>query len=172
MIGGFKELGLYVIKHTDGNLWPIIDEIVDSGIDCLDPIDPQAGMDLGEVKAKYGHRVALKGNVDCAQTMTFGTPEDVSPRPKLRCARARRAGATSYRPATASIPPSSRKTIWPCWTRCNEYGAYPFACLRTLADPTHGTEGPACKSCRPDIWPTSGGARWTTLWASIWVPRR
>jgi uroporphyrinogen decarboxylase len=74
---GYKELGLYVIKHTDGNLWPIIDMIIDSGIDCLDPIDPQAGMDLGQVKAKYGQRVALKGNVDCAQLMTFGTPDEV-----------------------------------------------------------------------------------------------
>jgi uroporphyrinogen decarboxylase len=77
VMGGYKELGLYVIKHTDGNLWRIIDMIIDSGIDCLDPIDPQAGMDLGEVKAKYGARVALKGNVDCAQLMTFGTPEEV-----------------------------------------------------------------------------------------------
>jgi uroporphyrinogen decarboxylase len=77
VISGFKELGLYVIKHTDGNLWSILDMIIDSGIDCLDPIDPQAGMDLGEVKAKYGDRVALKGNVDCAQLMTFGTPEEV-----------------------------------------------------------------------------------------------
>jgi uroporphyrinogen decarboxylase len=74
---GYKELGLYVIKHTDGNLWKILDMIIDSGIDCLDPIDPQAGMDLGEVKAKYGQRVALKGNVDCAQLMTFGTPQEV-----------------------------------------------------------------------------------------------
>ena len=54
VMGGYKELGLYVIKHTDGNLWRIIDMIVDSGIDCLDPIDPQAGMNLAEVKAKYG----------------------------------------------------------------------------------------------------------------------
>jgi len=77
VMGGYKELGLYVIKHTDGNLWPILDMIIDSGIDCLDPIDPQAGMDLGEVKAKYGNRVALKGNVDCAQLMTFGTPAEV-----------------------------------------------------------------------------------------------
>jgi uroporphyrinogen decarboxylase len=77
VMGGYKELGLYVIKHTDGNLWPIIDMIIDSGIDCLDPIDPQAGMDLGEVKAKFGNRVALKGNVDCAQLMTFGTPDEV-----------------------------------------------------------------------------------------------
>lgn len=77
VMGGYKELGLYVIKHTDGNLWKILDMIIDSGIDCLDPIDPQAGMDLGEVKAKYGQHVALKGNVDCAQLMTFGTPEEV-----------------------------------------------------------------------------------------------
>ena len=76
VMSGFKELGLYVIKHTDGNLWSIMDLLVDSGFDCLDPIDPQAGMDLGEVKAKYGDRVALKGNVDCADLMTFGTVEE------------------------------------------------------------------------------------------------
>lgn len=74
---GYKELGLSIIKHTDGNLWLIIDMIVDTGIDCLDPIDPLAGMDLAEVKAKYGDRIAVKGNVDCADLMTFGTPEDV-----------------------------------------------------------------------------------------------
>ncbi|HOR00815.1 MAG TPA: uroporphyrinogen decarboxylase family protein [Anaerolineae bacterium] len=78
VIGGYKELGLYVIKHSDGNLWPISDMIVDSGIDCLDPIDPLAGMDLGEVKARYGRRIALKGNVDCAGLMTFGTPDETA----------------------------------------------------------------------------------------------
>jgi len=77
IMGGFKDLGLYVIKHTDGNIWPIADMIVDSGIDCLDPIDPSAGMDLAEVKAKYGDRIALKGNIDCAQTLTFGSVRDV-----------------------------------------------------------------------------------------------
>lgn len=76
-IQGFKDLGLYVIKHTDGNIWPIIDMIIDSGIDCLDPIDPQGGMHLGEVKARYGDRIALKGNIDCAHLLTFGTQAEV-----------------------------------------------------------------------------------------------
>jgi len=76
-VQGFKDLGLYVIKHTDGNIWPIIDMIIDAGIDCLDPIDPQGGMDLGEVKARYGDRVALKGNVDCAHLLTFGSEKEV-----------------------------------------------------------------------------------------------
>ena len=55
---------------------PLIDMIVDSGVDCLDPIDPTAGMDLAEIKSKYGERIALKGNVDCAQTLTFGSVEE------------------------------------------------------------------------------------------------
>jgi uroporphyrinogen decarboxylase len=75
---GYRDLGLRVIKHTDGMIWPLIDMIVDSGIDCLDPIDPIAGMDLGEVKAKFGKRIALKGNVDCSHLMTLGTPEQVA----------------------------------------------------------------------------------------------
>jgi len=83
VVQGFKELGLYVIKHTDGNIWTIIDMIVDAGIDCLDPIDPQGGMDLAEVKAKYGDRVALKGNVDCAHLLSFGTEEEVQKATKL-----------------------------------------------------------------------------------------
>ena len=78
VIGGFKELGLLVIKHTDGNIRPIVDMIVDSGIDCLDPIDPIAGMDLGEMKKRFGSRIALKGNVDCSHLMTLGSPEEVA----------------------------------------------------------------------------------------------
>ncbi|HVO39393.1 MAG TPA: uroporphyrinogen decarboxylase family protein [Spirochaetia bacterium] len=77
VVQGYKALGLKVIKHTDGMIWPLIDMIVDSGIDCLDPIDPMAGMDLAEVKRKYGTRVALKGNVDCAHLMTLGSPAKV-----------------------------------------------------------------------------------------------
>ncbi len=83
---GYKELGLLVIKHTDGNLGPILDMIVDSGIDCLDPIDPQAGMDLAEVRLKYPG-LALKGNVDCAQLMTFGTPEETAAATRIALAK-------------------------------------------------------------------------------------
>jgi uroporphyrinogen decarboxylase len=77
VIRGFKDLGLYVMKHTDGDIMSIIDMIVDSGIDCLDPLDPIAGMKLQEIKHKYGEQIALKGNVDCAQTLSFGTTEEV-----------------------------------------------------------------------------------------------
>ncbi len=76
-VRGCKELGLWVIKHTDGNVCSILDLLVESGIDALDPIDPQAGMNLGVVKQQYGKRLALKGNVDCAWTLGEGTREQV-----------------------------------------------------------------------------------------------
>ncbi len=73
---GYKDLGLLILKHTDGNIMPLIEMIINSGIDCLDPIDPIAGMDLRHIKEKYGSRIAIKGNVDCAKTLTFGSVED------------------------------------------------------------------------------------------------
>ncbi|MEM2687381.1 MAG: uroporphyrinogen decarboxylase family protein, partial [Thermoproteota archaeon] len=72
-----RRLGAPFIKHTDGNLWPIIDMIVDSGIDALDPIEPIAGMDIGEVKRKYGGRIAVVGNVDCSYVLPLGNEKEV-----------------------------------------------------------------------------------------------
>lgn len=71
VVTGYKELGLLVLKHTDGNIMSLIEMIIDSGFDCLDPIDPLAGMDLARIKSEYGHRISLKGNVDCAGTLAY-----------------------------------------------------------------------------------------------------
>ncbi len=69
VVSNFKSEGLYTIKHTDGNIMPIVDMIVDAGFDCIDPLEPVAGMSLEYMKKTYGDRVALKGNVDCAHTL-------------------------------------------------------------------------------------------------------
>ena len=70
-------MGVPVLKHTDGNIMGIFDLILDTGIDGIHPIDPMAGMDLGEVKKLYGDKVCLLGNVSCAYTLCEGTFEEV-----------------------------------------------------------------------------------------------
>ncbi len=70
-------LGVPVFKHTDGNLWKIIDLLVDTGIDGLHPIDPMGGMDLAEVKKKYGSRLCLMGNINCGPTLSWKSEEEV-----------------------------------------------------------------------------------------------
>ncbi len=69
--------GVPCLKHTDGNIWSIFDLIVETGVDGVHPIDPLAGMDLGEAKARYGHKVCLMGNVDCGNLLSWGTKEEV-----------------------------------------------------------------------------------------------
>ncbi len=77
VVKGFHDHGLPVIKHTDGNIMPLIDMIMDAEVDCLDPIDPLGGMDLASMKKTYGRQVALKGNVNCATTLVTGTVAEV-----------------------------------------------------------------------------------------------
>ena len=60
-----KEMGLYAILHSDGDLTPCLDIIADSGIHALQAIDPVAGMNIAEVKEKVGKQICLCGNVDC-----------------------------------------------------------------------------------------------------------
>jgi uroporphyrinogen decarboxylase len=74
---GYKSLGYRVIKHCDGNIDAVLDYWIDSGIDCLDPIDPGGGYRMGSMKARIGSRVCLKGNVDCTGALCSGTPEEV-----------------------------------------------------------------------------------------------
>ena len=77
VIQGYKDLGYLCIKHCDGNIDVVIDFWIDCGIDCLDPIDPGAGYTMGDMKAKYGKQVCLKGNIDCTGALCDGTPEQV-----------------------------------------------------------------------------------------------
>jgi uroporphyrinogen decarboxylase len=77
LVSNFKKLGLLVIKHSDGDLRAILPELVESGIDCLDPIDPLGNMDMDYMKKTYGSRIALKGNVDCVETLVDKTVEQV-----------------------------------------------------------------------------------------------
>lgn len=72
-----KSRGIPCLRHTDGNIWQIFDLLVDAGYDAIHPLDPVAGMNLGEAKGRYGEQICLMGNVDCAHLMTWGTPHEV-----------------------------------------------------------------------------------------------
>lgn len=71
-----KSHNITVMKHSDGNLYPILDELIDFGLDGLHPIEPGV-MDLEKVKQLYGDRIFLRGNVDCVQILPYGSEGDV-----------------------------------------------------------------------------------------------
>jgi len=65
LTAGYRALGFYTIKHTDGDIRPILDQLVQTRPHALHSLDPQAGVDLGAVKRRWGGCVALCGNVNC-----------------------------------------------------------------------------------------------------------
>ncbi len=71
------ELGLKVVRHSDGNLWSLLDMMLATGFDGLNPLEPQADMDLKKVKNHCGDKICLLGNIDCLELLPDGTPEQV-----------------------------------------------------------------------------------------------
>jgi len=73
---GYRDLGFYVIKHTDGNIMPILDQLLQTGPHALHSLDPQGNVDIAEVKRRCGDQVCLMGNVNCG-LLDSGTDEQV-----------------------------------------------------------------------------------------------
>lgn len=65
-----KRLGLYVIKHTDGNVYSILGQMAQAGIDAFHPSDPSAGMDIVKVKEMYGDRICVVGGIDTGDPLS------------------------------------------------------------------------------------------------------
>lgn len=66
LIQGYRELGFYTIKHTDGNIMPILDQLAAAKPHALHSLDPQGGVDIAEVKRRHGDELCLIGNVKCS----------------------------------------------------------------------------------------------------------
>ncbi|OHB54230.1 MAG: hypothetical protein A2Y12_04355 [Planctomycetes bacterium GWF2_42_9] len=76
LIAGYREMGYYIIKHTDGNIMPILEKLVSAGPHAIHSLDPQGGVDIAKAKSLVGKKVCLIGNVNCSLMQT-GTDEDV-----------------------------------------------------------------------------------------------
>jgi len=115
-----------VILHSDGNLNAILDDIVQLKIAALNPLQRSAQMDLARIKARYGDRLCLIGNLSTTTTLAHGTPEEVE-RETLECLRDGAPGGRyifapdhSYH---SGIPVAN---IWRALETAKKYGAYPL----------------------------------------------
>ncbi|MBC8390922.1 MAG: hypothetical protein H8E13_23090, partial [Actinobacteria bacterium] len=68
--------GVPVMFHSDGKIDDIVEDLIEMGLSCLNPMDPY-GIDYREYKKRYGDRLCLSGNVDIEFPLSKGTPEDV-----------------------------------------------------------------------------------------------
>jgi uroporphyrinogen decarboxylase len=67
---------ILVQYHTDGNCQAVIPELIEVGVDILNPVQPEC-MDPAEIKEQYGDRLSFSGTIGTQSTMPFGTPAEV-----------------------------------------------------------------------------------------------
>jgi len=121
-----KAAGIKVIFHSDGYLMEILDDMIDAGIDGLNPIEPIAGMDIALLKKRYGRNLVLVGNVDCSQTLPLGSVEDVVEATK-QCLRDAAPGGGHFIGSSSEIVPSTPvANILAFYETCRMWGTYPL----------------------------------------------
>lgn len=77
-VDAIHEEGGKCIKHCDGDIRPIIGMMIEAGIDCINPLEPVANMDVARVKSEYGDRVCIMGNIDCAELLCHYSTDQVA----------------------------------------------------------------------------------------------
>jgi uroporphyrinogen decarboxylase len=76
IFAGFKKAGLPVILHSDGDIWAILPDLVDIGLDCLNPVQPEV---LGHQRLyrEFGKHLSFYGGISTQSVMPSGTPAQV-----------------------------------------------------------------------------------------------
>jgi len=116
-----------VLFHSDGDLNTVLDDIVSCGYDGLQSLQPSANMDIARIKAAYGDRLCLMGNIDINYVLPFGSTQEVrdAVRDTIRVA----APGGGYILSTCNtliraIPPENGLAMY---RACDEFGTYPLA---------------------------------------------
>jgi len=78
LIRTFKDAGIATMYHSCGSIVPVIEDLVEMGLDILDPVQPRAkGMDPVGLKARFGDRLVFHGGIDEQHLLPHGSAEDV-----------------------------------------------------------------------------------------------
>jgi uroporphyrinogen decarboxylase len=113
--------------HTDGTVTPVIEDIIEMGVDILNPIQTSAlGMDTAVLKELYHGRLCFHGAIDVQQMLPFSTPEEVRYDVAKRIYDLGRGGGYILAPCHnigSDVPPENTEALY---AAAQEYGRYPI----------------------------------------------
>jgi hypothetical protein len=77
VIAPLKRAGIKVCFHSDGDITPVVESLIQCGVDMINPVERNAGMRIGALRKQYGKRLMFSGNVASAP-LAVGTPADAA----------------------------------------------------------------------------------------------
>lgn len=119
--------GVPYIKHTDGNINILMEDLIAAGVDGFQAIEPLAGMDICALKQKYGHQLTLIGNVDCSTVLVNGPLEAVRQQ-TMQLINSVGSGGGFILSSSNSIHPGVKPEYYlEMLATAHEYGKYPLS---------------------------------------------
>jgi uroporphyrinogen decarboxylase len=113
------------IKHTDGNVWSILDSFVEARVDGWHGIQPSIGMDLRLLKERYGDALCFFGGVNC-ETLVAGTPEETRQEARYAIQYAAPGGGLVLTTGNVLQPGTKLENYMAARQAVREYGTYPI----------------------------------------------
>jgi len=109
--------------HSDGYVEPIIPDLIEIGINALNPVQPEC-MDPAKLKQRYGDKLAFWGTIGIQHTLPFGTPEDVEAEVKARIETVGKGGGFYLSPTHVIAPEVPHENIFALVQAVQKYGKY------------------------------------------------
>ncbi len=118
-----------VLYHSCGAIEPMIDDLIEVGVDILNPLQPLArGMESALLKKKYGDRICFHGGVDLQDAMAAtGTLDDVRKEVETRLLAFAPRGGYIFAPAHNLQPDSTPEKIVEMYDHAEKKGKYPIS---------------------------------------------
>lgn len=120
------DCGGFFIKHTDGNVWSILDGFVEAKVDGWHGIQPSIGMDLKLLKEIYGDRLCFFGGVNC-ETLVAGSPEEARAEVRYAIHHAAPGGGLVVTSGNVLQPGTRLENYLAARQAVREYGRYPVS---------------------------------------------
>ncbi|MGB9587416.1 MAG: uroporphyrinogen decarboxylase family protein [Armatimonadota bacterium] len=116
-----------IVLHSCGNITLLVDDLIDAGIQALNPVQVSAIPDVAGLKAKYGDRLSFWGGIDSQHILPHGTPEEVHEEVRLRIHQLGQGGgyiAAAVHNIQPDVPPQN---IIAMSEAVRELGVYPIS---------------------------------------------
>lgn len=116
-----------IVFHSDGNVVPLLDDLLEMGVDALNPVQPSAMGDTAALKARFGDRLGFVGGVDTQEVLPHGTLEQVRAEVHRRVRDLAPGGGyilAAVHSIQVDVPPEN---ILAMADAAREFGRYPIA---------------------------------------------
>ncbi len=120
------QFGVPYVKHTDGNINILLEDMIEAGVDGFQAIEPRAGMDISQIKQKYGDRLTLIGNVDCSTVLVDGPLDAVREQTRQTILAAGYGGGFLLSSSNSIHPGVKPEYYLEMLAAAREFGEYPL----------------------------------------------